>query len=269
MIHNKIEMKVEGSLEGASLYTYILDNSPEIGIEKRPILVLCPGGGYEMTSDREAEAVAVQFMAMGYHVAVLRYSVKPATYPTALLELGKSVVYLREKAEEWNIDTDKLIIQGASAGGHLAASYAMLWQENFVSEALGVSKERLKPNGLMLSYPVITSGEYAHRDSFKNLLGDQYDSLVDWVSLEKRVSKDTPKTFVWHTYTDDCVPPENSLLLVDALKKHNIPTEFHLFPEGGHGLGLANELTACPNGYGVEEACAIWIKLAGTWLKNI
>ena len=98
MIHEKIDMRNEGSMEYAALYTYLLDNSPEIGIENRPVVIICPGGGYGMTSDREAEIVAMQFCAMGYHAAVLRYSVAPARFPAALLELGKAVRTMRQNA---------------------------------------------------------------------------------------------------------------------------------------------------------------------------
>ncbi|MGB8453916.1 MAG: prolyl oligopeptidase family serine peptidase [Anaerocolumna sp.] len=89
------------------------------------------------------------------------------------------------------------------------------------------------------------------------------------MSLEKQVTEDTPRTFIWHTFPDDCVPAENSLLFVMALKEKNIPTEFHLYPVGGHGLGLATRETACPNGYGVQEECQSWIPLVDTWLKHI
>lgn len=270
MIHEVINIQVEGSLPDTRLYTYFLDNSQEInpgGV--RPVIVICPGGGYGMTSDREAEALALQFMAMGYHAAVLRYSVAPAVYPAALLELASVVKMLRDNADKWHIDRDKIIIQGSSAGGHLAASFGVFWKEAFLSEALGIPSEQLRPGGLILSYPVITSGPFAHRDSFRNLLGSRYEELVERMSLEKQVTEDTPRTFIWHTFPDDCVPVQNALLFVMALKEKNIPTEFHMYPVGGHGLGLADEKTACPDGYGIQEECQSWIPLVETWLKHL
>ena len=106
MIYKKVEIKVEGYQETADLYTYILDNSVEMRPDrKRPVIVICPGGGYTMTSDREAEPIAMQYLARGYHAVILRYSVAPARYPLALLQLAKSVAYLREHAEEFHIDT--------------------------------------------------------------------------------------------------------------------------------------------------------------------
>ena len=173
MIYKKIEIKVEGYQETADLYTYILDNSVEMHPDrKRPVVVICPGGGYEMTSDREAEPIAMQYLARGYHAVILRYSVAPARYPLALMQLAKTVAYLREHAGEFHIDTDKIILQGFSAGGHLAASLGVFWREKFISEALHTDAEMVKPNGMILSYPVITSGKFAHMGSFEALLGE-------------------------------------------------------------------------------------------------
>lgn len=270
MIYEVKQINVDGSSGDTKLYIYSLDSSKEINPGgARPIIVLCPGGGYEMTSDREAEAFAMKFLAMGYHVAILRYSVSPSVYPTALMELAQSVRYLRDNADKYHIDVDKVIVQGSSAGGHLAASLGVFWDKPLLSDALQCSSDDIKPNGMILCYPVISSGEYAHRSSFIKLLGDKYDELVDDMSLENQVTTATPKTFIWHTFPDDSVPVQNSLLFVEALLKHQIPTEFHMYPVGGHGLGLANQLTATPEGYGIQEECQSWMPLVEAWLRNI
>ena len=105
MIHKKIEIKARGMEAVGNLFTYFLDSSIEMRPnEKRPVILMCPGGGYEMTSDREAEPMAMQFLAMGYHVAILRYSVCPVRYPAALLQVAESVLYLKEHADEYHID---------------------------------------------------------------------------------------------------------------------------------------------------------------------
>ena len=225
-----------------------------------------------MTSDREAEAIALKFVGMGYHAAVLRYSVEPALFPESLLQLAKAVALLRENAEKWHIDTHKIVVQGSSAGGHLAASLGVFWKKPFISEALGVDAEMVRPNGLMLSYPVITSGEKAHQGSFECLLGDDYknEEKRKALSLEKCVTKDTPPTFLWHTAPDDTVPVENSLLFFQALHALDIPAELHIYPVGPHGLGLATEETMrAEDGYGVQEECQSWIGLAGDWMKYL
>ena len=272
MIYKKMEIEIDGYKEKGELYTYFLDNSVEMHPNrKRRTVVICPGGGYAMTSDREAEPIAMQYLAKGYHAVILRYSVDPARYPTALLQLAKSVAYLREHAEEYHIDKDKIVVQGFSAGAHLAASLGVFWKKEFITKALGVDSEMVRPNGMILSYPVITSGEFAHRGSFECLLGEDCYNVEKRreQSLELQVSKDTPPTFLWHTVTDDCVPVENSLLFFHALRKYRIPVEMHLYPIGGHGLSLANEETSHADGGCVQKECQSWFELACRWMENI
>ena len=120
---------------------------------------------------------------------------------------------LREHAKEWHIDPHKIVVEGCSAGGHLAASLGVFWDEDFLAESQGLSAsehELLRPDGLLLCYPVITSGEFAHRGSFENLLGSRQEELGEKLSLEKQVTNKVPKTFIWHTFADQSVPVENS-----------------------------------------------------------
>lgn len=272
MIHKKIEIKARGMEAVGYLYTYFLDSSIEMRPnEKRPVILMCPGGGYEMTSDREAEPMAMQFLAMGYHVAILRYSVSPVRYPAALLQVAESVLYLKKHAEEYHIDPEKIVLQGCSAGGHLAANYGIAWNSPFLTKLMGMENdpERLRVAGLLLCYPVITSGEKAHEESFRNLLGEQYEEKKEELSLENQVTPDTPPTFLWHTATDETVPVENSLYFFQACLQQSVSAELHIYPVGGHGLSLANEETCRANGIGVQKECQSWIGLAQTWLEEI
>ncbi|WP_462415435.1 alpha/beta hydrolase [Eubacterium ramulus] len=272
MIHKKIEIKAHGMEAVGNLYTYFLDSSIEMRPnEKRPVILMCPGGGYEMTSDREAEPMAMQFLAMGYHVAILRYSVCPVRYPAALLQVAESVLYLKEHADEYHIDPEKIVVQGCSAGGHLAANYGIAWNSPFLTKLMGMENdpERLCVAGLLLCYPVITSGEKAHEESFRNLLGEQYEEKKEELSLENQVTPDTPPTFLWHTATDETVPVENSLYFFQACLQQGVSAELHIYPVGGHGLSLANEETCRANGIGVQKECQSWIGLAQTWLEEI
>jgi acetyl esterase/lipase len=265
------EIKLQADGQEATLTTYLLNNTPEIDEDRtRPLVILCPGGAYRFVSEREAEPIAIQLNARGIHVAILRYSIYPAKFPTALTQLAKSVAYAREHAKEWNVTSDRIIVMGFSAGGHLAASLGTLWQEPFLEEIMGTSKENYKPNGLLLSYPVITSGEYAHRDSFVALLQDRYDELVDQMSLEKRVTEFTPPTFLWHTFEDTAVPIENALYFTQALNEVKVPFELHIYPKGWHGLSLASEETRSRYDKGaLPTECQTWITLAGTWINNL
>ena len=256
----------------AALRLYLWENlktvSPSL---KRPLLVICPGGGYNHVSEREAEPVALKFMSMGFHTCVLEYNVAPAVFPQALLELGQSIKEIREHANEWDVDKNKIIICGFSAGGHLAGSLGMFWNEDWLSKQLKTTAKMIQPNGLILSYPVVTSGEFAHQGSFEMLTGGTLaPELMDKLSLEKQVTKNTPPVFLWHTYEDQTVPVENSLLLAMALKRCHIPLEMHLFPYGPHGISLGNQETArFDHPDDIQPRCQEWTEMAKSWILGL
>lgn len=268
MRHEKINICTKNS--NAELYTYVLDNSQDIDPDrKRPMVIICPGGGYAHTSDREAEPVAIQMIGMGFHAAVLRYSVAPKTFPVALTELAASVAYLRNRSEEYHIAADKIVVCGFSAGGHLAASLGVYWDSAWLEKETGLCAESIRPNKLILCYPVISSGVHAHQGSIRNLMGADINNLQlkEKLSLEKHITANMPQVFLWHTYTDHSVPVENSLALAMALREKNVSLKMHIYPEGGHGLSLANNETARKStGSGLQKECQDWIKLAGRWI---
>lgn len=209
---------------------------------KRPMILICPGGGYEFLSEREAEPVALKYLVKGYNVGVVYYSVKPYAYPQALLDLANAICHVRTHAQEYHIDPDKIAVGGFSAGGHLAASLCTMWQETFLAETLGVDAALLKPNMGLLCYPVISSGTYAHQGSFDALAGTD-KTLREFLSLEKHVSEQTPPTYLWHTATDTAVPVMNSLLYAEQLSQYHIPFELHVYPKCDHGLSTAESET--------------------------
>ena len=240
MIHENIKIDIDYEKLGikhkgadAVFTTYIKEMYPEYqNVFERPLVIICPGGGYEHHSPREGEAVALKMLDFGY------------------------------------------IIAGFSAGGHVAASLATMYDQpelaDFLHNVLHVSPKEVRPDGLLLGYPVITSGPKAHRKSFERLLGDRYDELVKSVSLEKRVSSNTPKTFLWHTFSDGNVPVDNSLLFAESLKKAEVPFELHIFPNGNHGLGLGTKETDTKDGKHFEPEVYVWTELFKTWVeKNI
>ena len=253
MLTESFDLRVEGSIS-AKLYTYIQDSSKDLFLKKRPMMVICPGGGYNHVSDREGEPLAVRFLAMGFNVAVLRYSVTPAVFPTALLELAHAMKLVHDYADEWSVDEDKIFVLGCSAGGHLAASLGVFWQEEWLAKQSGVKNEWLRPAGMVLCYPVITSGEFAHRGSFDMLMkGQESEELLEKLSLEKHVTEQTPETFIWHTGCDGTVPVENSLMFVSELHKKGVAVEFHMYPIGHHGLSTADELSQHCSGSAVSR----------------
>ena len=258
------------------VYAYLHETSPEIsptGTKVRPAVVIVPGGAYFFTCDREADPVALQFLAAGYQVFTLRYSIEPARYPTALLQLAALIAHIRENAAAYHVRPDAIAVCGFSAGGHLAASSGILWDEAVIHDTLGLRGREGRPDGMILSYPVITSGEYAHRGSFDNLLGDRKDdpAWLEHVSLEKQVDGTTPPAFIWATWNDELVPMENSLLLAGAMRRAGVPFELHIFPDGMHGLSLANEvsLTDGQEDRQLVPAVAQWMDLAKVWLKGL
>lgn len=262
--------KIPLKTQGAYLETYFLDARPRLKHSHiRPLVLICPGGGYRMVSEREAEPVAMAFAAKGFHTAVLTYPVAPVRFPQALYALGEAMAWIRAHAEENHIDPQKIAVSGYSAGGHLAASLGVFWKEAFLTEAIGCKPEELRPNALILGYPVITSGEFAHRPSFERLLGEApEEALLEKVSLEKQVTADVPPTFLWHTYTDELVPVENSLLFANALHKAGVPMELHIYSTGVHGLSLANKVTEGAEIARLCPDCEGWIELACAWLRR-
>lgn len=243
--------------------TYILSGS-----KKRGAVLVCPGGGYEHTSEREAEPIAMQFTAKGYHAFVLYYSVAPSRHPQPLLDISRAMCIIRENADKWNIDNNRIAVCGFSAGAHLAASLGIHYDKPYL-EREGIVLGENRPNAMILAYPVITMKEFAHSGSREKLLGQNPgDDLINEMSLETQVSEKTPPAFIWHTAEDRSVPVENSLLFASALQKNKIPFELHIYPYGPHGLSLANEET--DNGKnGVYPHVTGWINLCIEWLNGI
>lgn len=258
-------------IDDARLFGYVPDNSEEILPDRtRTTVLVIPGGGYEMTSDRESEPIALQFLAADCNAFALRYSCRPATYPTQLLQVAAALTEIRVHADEWHVDLDRIAVIGFSAGGHLAADFATGASDE-VLRANGYDPDELRPQALMLGYPVITAGEFRHDGSFRALLGEDYgkQEKMDEVSVEQHIDARTPPVFVWHTVPDDCVPVENTLMLVEACHKAGVPVEAHLFPSGGHGLALGTAQTAWQGTNGIEPCVQVWMKLALDWLARL
>lgn len=255
----------------AMLTAYLLENHEQDPDRVRPAVLVCPGGGYRHLSRRENQAVALQYLAMGYHTFVLEYSLAPNTFPYALMEIAKSVALIREKHSEWKVMKDKIVVSGFSAGGHVALSLGVFWHHDFLSKALHLQPEDIRPDAMLLCYPVITATEKCHPGSFEALLGDQVNDqhMRDFVSLEKQVSEKTPRTFLWHTWTDQAVPVQGSLLFAAACEKAGVNLELHIYPTGRHGLSLATRETSGPDMERAEPQCQSWISLAKEWLASL
>lgn len=262
-------------MDPCKLTAWLREDSDAIGYgkekERHPVVVVLPGGGYSRTSDREADPVAVRFFAENYHVFTLRYSCSPDRYPTALLQTAATILFIRRNAEQLHADPNHIFVIGFSAGGHLAASAGILWKERVLSETLGVPSEMLRPDGMILGYPVISCGAKGHQGSFNRLLGDDADEETRrQLSLELRVDDETVPAFIWHTWSDTGVPVENSLLLANALREHNIKFELHIYPDGGHGLSVADGQSWNIDHPAMKNPhVSSWMSLCIAWLNDI
>lgn len=274
MRHERTELKNYFEFLGAegrnpTLDIYLPYNMPEMRREnqKRPCMLICPGGGYGMCSERESEPIALHLLPEGFNVFILTYSVAPNRFPSQIREVAAAMELIYAKADEWNCDTSKIAIMGFSAGGHLAAHYSTMFDCKEVREVFPESKS---VNASVLCYPVITADlSKAHQGSFINLIGHAPDAEEEnYFSCERNVRAVTPPAFIWHTAEDGCVPVANSLMYAAALSENNIPVELHIYPFGGHGLSTCDKHT-CDS---VDEVIAYnseWLDSMKKWLRLI
>lgn len=257
----------------ATLTVYASTDLGDLKFSPRRAVVVIPGGGYAGCSEREAEPIAKKFLGAGFNVFILRYTCgEGAKNYQPLIQASLAIKHVRENAEKYHIDPRYVYTCGFSAGGHLAASAGTLWNIPELKPYLGDAPEGInRPTGMILSYPVISGGKYAHRGSFNNLLGMKTDGTepeLDAYSLEKHVGSHTCPAFIWHTVTDKTVPVQNSLMMAEALTEAGIPYELHIFPEGIHGLSLANEETMNGKEANYVPHVQCWIDLAIKWAMD-
>ena len=274
MKHERLELKNYFDFIGANgenpvVETYLPYNMVEMNRQnqKRPCMVVCPGGGYGMCSERESEPIALQFLSEGFNVFVLTYSVAPHRFPTQLREVAATMELIYANAEEWNCDTEKIAIIGFSAGGHLAAHYSTMFDCKEVREVLPESKS---VNASILAYPVIDADfNNTHQGSFMNLLGHAPDKAEEeYFSCNRQVKETTPPAFIWHTAEDGCVPVVNSISYAKALIEKKVPVELHIYPFGGHGLSTSDRETI-DNVTNIVKYNNIWLDSVKRWLNLI
>ncbi|MDI4647101.1 alpha/beta hydrolase [Cohnella hashimotonis] len=229
---------------GVTLTAYLLDESAEMpNVAVRPAILICPGGGYRGCSDREAEPIAMAFLAEGYNAFVLRYSLNEnAAFPRPLNDAEEAIERIRSNSGEWGVDPERVAACGFSAGGHLAA-------------ALGTMGS-MRPNALILGYPCILS----------SMSGILPAPIPD---VSQAVDGLTPPTFLFHTYSDSLVPVNNALAFASALEHAKVPFEMHVFQNGAHGLSLAKASTSGGSRYMKDTDAAKWFALCIAWLKNV
>ena len=283
------EMKLWTDREDVKLTTFL--TMPDAFIpnpEKKPAVIVCPGGAY-MSCPRhgaEGDPVAMSFAADGYQSFVLEYSVAEnapegkALFPAQLIDFGKTFLTIRDHAEEWCIDVNRISIIGFSAGAHLCGMYATTWHENLLSETFGVESEVFKPLSAMLLYGIF---DYRVQEEFRkggnvpflpNDLNKPVFGEIDppRAQLEQyspicHLSENTPPIFMAAAVDDGLVPSIQSVLMAKALHEKKIPYELHMFEYGDHGFSLGRNLF---EGYREDKAhaCAKWLPMAKTFLLH-
>jgi acetyl esterase/lipase len=243
---------------------------PKREIATGAAVVVCPGGGYGMLAvEHEGKQVAEWLNSLGIAAFVLKYRLGPRYHhPAMLQDAGRAIRTVRAGESQWNVDPHKIAILGFSAGGHLASTAATHFDAGKPDDEDPIERVSSRPDRAILVYPVIAlATPYGHAGSLRNLLGENPPrELVESLSNERLVTKETPATFLAHTNADTGVPPENSLLFALALRKAGVPVELHLFERGQHGLGLGSgsaQFKIRP-----DPAFQAWPKLCETWLKN-
>ncbi|MCR5485006.1 MAG: alpha/beta hydrolase [Clostridiales bacterium] len=223
-------------------------------------VVILPGGGYACRADHEGVGYAEFLNSYGITAFVVDYRVSPHRFPLPLLDARRAMRFVRKNAEKFDVDPGKTAIMGSSAGGHLAAMLSTYTDGIEFEGADDTDGFPFVPNAQILCYPVIcppSAGDISHFGSYENLLGKDNLSFAGNVSPCANVTNDTPKAFIWHTANDECVNVLNSIYYAEALKKHDVPFEMHIFPNGHHGLGVAAS----------DPHVAQWTKLLVNWLS--
>lgn len=220
-------------------------------------VIVCPGGGYGGKADYEGAPIARWLNSVGISAFVLDYRVAPYKHPYPLLDAQRAIRTVRYRAQEWGIKSDKIGILGFSAGGHLSATAGTHFDAGNSQAVDPIERVSCRPDALVLCYAVVTFGEFRHDGSMAALLGeDPPETLRHSLSNETQVTGQTPPAFLWHTANDGAVPVENSLLFAGAMSKNKAPFELHIFPDGPHGLAMAEDHPAV---YAWKGLCATWL----------
>jgi len=242
--------------------------SPAKGTANGTAAIVCPGGGYQrLAVEKEGSEMQRWLNTVGVTVFLLKYRVTPYQHPAPLLDVLRAVRVVRSRAAEWGVDPRRIGVFGSSAGGHLAASAATLYAAPEGKTGAALDKVSARPDFIVLTYPVISMRPpYQHGGSRKNLLGDTpSEDLVNHLSLDRQVTRETSPAFIVHTQEDQSVPVENSLLFYQALRAATVPVEMHLYVHGPHGFGLRPGLGPTSEW---PRRCEDWMRSQG-WLPPL
>ncbi|MGT2908076.1 alpha/beta hydrolase [Streptococcus dentiloxodontae] len=273
--------------------SYLVEPSADIkNINPRPAVIICGGGGGARVTERDKTPVALYFLDKGFQAITLDYTVgAESAYPKPIFDLAKMLLVTKEHADEWNIDSDKIVLVGFSAGATLCASLATRWHESFLQESLGCSAEDLKPALAILSYPLVDfhyqykallvdpdkhlqtsflpiSKEEFLTSSLKTMIGQELtEEKLRKNSPIEYISNQTVPTFIWGMQNDDVIYSNQLLDYAKRLRKHHILFECHLFATGQHALSVINRNSQA--NFSDYQNLAIWRKLAIRFINQV
>jgi len=229
-------------------------------------IIICPGGGYASLAPHEGFQYALWLNEQGIAGFVLKYRLGTNGYkhPAMMQDVQRAIRYVRANAEKWNLDPNRIGVMGSSAGGHLASTALTHFDTGNPAAADPIDRVTSRPSLGILCYAVITMGPDTHTGSKGYLLGNNPDpALVELLSNEKQVTSNTPPVFIFHTYEDKAVKVENALEFALALRRSGIPFALHIYPKGGHGMGLGNAQWDPDSRHPWTTDCALWLKEQG------
>jgi acetyl esterase/lipase len=242
-----------------ALIIYLPDKPTGVGI------VICPGGGYGgLAMDHEGHQIGRWLNEHGVagFICDYRHRGKGYGHPAPIQDAQRAIRTVRARAKEFGVDPAKVGILGFSAGGHLCSTAVTHFDSGDKNADDSIMRVSSRPDFGVLCYPVIAFDQpFTHKGSQRNLLGENASAdLVASLSNEKQVTDQTPPCFLWHTWEDKGVPPENSVVFYQALLAHKTPSELHMYEKGRHGLGLAKDT---PGTSAWPDACIAWLKNRG------
>jgi len=255
------------------LYTYVQKWTTVPGhYPRRGGVVVLPGGAYMFHGVSEGEPVAAAFAAAGLNGYLLRYSIAAhAEFPNSAADVMRALQLIRQPAEDWNQDPDKLALCGFSAGGHVAACVGTMWNRADLQRAAGEPGEAGKPNALILGYPCITVDVEGQGHMYSLLAGDDQsmEELREIASAEKWVGSHTPPVFLWNMYGDRMVPVEHGLKFLSALAAKDVPFESHTYMEGNHASSLNTPVSSLGDPERENSHAARWMGDCLQWLRQV
>lgn len=224
--------------------------------DTKTAVIVIPGGGYGMKADHEKDPIALMFNKAGINSFTLDYNVARCNKFAPLSDVQRAIRMVRSMGYE------KVATLGFSAGGHLCCTSGTLYDFNAYPKTDAIDELNARPDAFMPCYPVVSmQDELTHMGSRQNLLGADWDNVlyVNMFSNELNITKNTPPCFIWITRNDNAVDAKNVLVLADALYAKGVYFELHIYPDGCHGKGLAED---------TNDICT-WPGHAVTFLKNL